>query len=185
MFSECFPYGGMPRGSAGLPLRGFGPSRNDRVGTGWACGGRHGLATSCLNAVIASHRVAWQSRRDGTGEVENVQEAAKASAGLPRRGFGPFLAMTGEKEGVLATTGWERDGRGESVMVWLCPAHNAVIASHRVAWQSSRDDTGAVENVQEAANASAGLPRRDVVPPRNDRRERRRPRNDRVGTGWA
>ena len=40
---------------------------------------------------------------------------------MPRRGFGPIFAMTGEKEGVLATTGWERDGRVEVVMVWRCP----------------------------------------------------------------
>ena len=46
---------------------------------------------------------------------------------MPGLGFGPFLA----------TTGWEWDGRVEDVMVWRCLAHNAVIASHRVAWQSS------------------------------------------------
>ena len=102
------------------------PSRNDRVGTGWACGGRHGLAMSCLNAVIASHIVAWQSRRDGTGAVENVQEAAHASAGLPRRDLVPPRNDRVETE-------WACGGRYDLAMSCL----NAVIASHRVAWQSS------------------------------------------------
>ena len=78
-----------------MPGLGFGPFSQRQGGNGMGVG-RTSWFGDVLppNAVIASHRVAWQSRRDGTGAVENVQEAVHASAGLPLRGFGPFLAMT-------------------------------------------------------------------------------------------
>ena len=45
----------------------------------------------------------------------------------------------------------------------------SVIVSHSVAWQSSRERTGAWRTSPGLPYASAGLPRRDFVPPRNDR----------------
>ena len=45
---------GLPDGSAGLPRRGFAPSRNDNGGTGMGGGGASRFSGVSLYAVIAS-----------------------------------------------------------------------------------------------------------------------------------